>query len=248
MSTVREKKKSNHLRPPRIIFEDDTFIVLDKPSRWIVNEALTTKGQKVLQEWLKKRDYPLAKSREFRSGIVHRLDKETSGLLIVAKTVKAFENLQMQFKMRKVKKTYLALVHGKVSPEEGIIDAPVVRLPWRKDRFGVLPGGREARTEYKLVKQFGDKFSLLELHPHTGRTHQIRIHLKHIGHPVVGDSFYAGRKTARADRRWCNRLFLHASRISFLHPESGKNVDFVSQFPGELGAALESLETKTQSK
>jgi 23S rRNA pseudouridine1911/1915/1917 synthase len=168
------------------------------------------------------------------------LDKETSGLLIVAKTISAFENLQSQFKERKVTKTYIALVHGVVEPKEGEIIASVGRLPWRRERFGVLPGGREAITKYKvisyhsLITDHGSQFTLVELYPKTGRTHQIRIHLKFIGHPIVGDYFYAGRKTARDDREWCPRLFLHASKITFFHPVTGKEVKFESELPKDL--------------
>lgn len=223
---------------PTIIFEDESILVLDKPSGWITNDASTTTTQPVIQTWLRENfKYPLIGDRERRDGIVHRLDKETSGLIIVAKTVNAFENLQSQFKERKVKKTYIALAHGEVEPKEGEISASVGRLPWRRERFGVLPGGREATTDYKVVKTLetkDEKFSLVELYPKTGRTHQIRIHLKFIGHPIVGDYFYAGRKTAREDRLWCPRLFLHATKISFFHPETGKEVKFESELPKDL--------------
>lgn len=203
---------------PQVIFEDKNIIAINKPAGWIVNEAQTTVGQKVLQNWLADKDYPLAKSKEFRSGIVHRLDKETSGILLVAKNKETFENLQKQFKERKIKKTYLALVHGKVVLDSGEINAPVGRLPWRRDRFGVLPGGREAITKYKALVFYmlhSTYYTLLELYPQTGRTHQIRIHLKYIGHPIVADEFYAGRKTARNDRLWCPRLFLQAKSIEY---------------------------------
>ncbi len=234
---------------PKIIFEDESVLVIDKPSGWIVNDAATTTSQPVVQTWLRKNfKYPIAETSVLRSGVVHRLDKETSGLLLVAKTKEAFENLQKQFKNREVNKTYIAMVHGKVEPKEGEIKAPVGRLPWRRDRFGVLPGGREAVTRYKVLEYFSNiqhqnlasslqhpaSFSLLELYPQTGRTHQIRVHLKHIGHPIVSDEFYAGRKTARNDRKWCPRLFLHASKISFIHPQSGKKIEFESPLPADL--------------
>lgn len=227
---------------PTIIFEDESILVLDKPSGWITNDASTTTTQPVIQTWLRENfKYPLIGDRERRDGIVHRLDKETSGLLIIAKTISAFENLQSQFKERKVKKTYIALAHGEIEPKEGEISASVGRLPWRRERFGVLPGGREATTDYKVVKTLetkDEKFSLVELYPKTGRTHQIRIHLKFIGHPIVGDYFYAGRKTARDDREWCPRLFLHASCISFFHPETGKEVKFEASLPQDLDKVL----------
>lgn len=230
---------------PKIIFQDDYILVLDKPSGWITNDASTTTTQPVVQTWLRENlKYPLIGDRERRDGIVHRLDKETSGLLIIAKTINAFENLQREFKERKVEKTYIALAHGEIEPKEGEIVASVGRLPWRRERFGVLPGGREAATEYKVIKILeskDEKFSLVELYPKTGRTHQIRIHLKFIGHPIVGDFFYAGRKTAREDRTWCPRLFLHAKSISFFHPETGKEVKFESNLPQDLYISQSSL-------
>ncbi len=228
---------------PEIIFEDDSILVLNKPGGWIVNEAGTTKDQPVLQTWLKENfKYPLIGNWEARDGVVHRLDKETSGVLIVAKTLEAFTELQRQFKERIVEKTYIALAHGKITPEEGEIAVPVGRLPWRRDRFGILPGGRDSQTFYKVEKYYGD-YTLVEMFPKTGRTHQIRIHLKYIGHPIVADNFYAGRKTSKKDRQWCSRLFLHAHKIKFLHPTTKKEVDFEAPLAGDLKDVLAKLDS-----
>src|SRR5512146_2324882 len=144
---------------PKIIFEDSTFFVVDKPAGWITNEADTTTTQPVLQAYMREHfDYPLKGDKEYRDGIVHRLDKETSGIVIVAKTKEAFEKLQAEFKDREVQKTYTALLHGKVEPEEGEIRAEVGRLPWRRDRFGVIAGGRESASKYKVIKFYpGDR-------------------------------------------------------------------------------------------
>lgn len=230
---------------PKIIYEDESIFVVDKPAGWITNEADTTTTQPVIQKWVRENfDYPLKGEGEYRDGIVHRLDKETSGILLVAKTKEVFEKLQAEFKNREVQKTYTALLHGKVEPEEGKIEATVGRLPWRRDRFGVLPGGRESVSEYKVVKFFPEErggYSLVEFNPRTGRTHQIRIHAKHIGHAIVADEFYAGRKTARNDRKFCPRLFLHASAISFIHPGTGKRVEYESELPDDLKKVLETL-------
>lgn len=226
---------------PKIIFEDDSFFVIDKPVGWIVNEASTTKNQPVLQTWLRKFNYPLVDDANSRHGIVHRLDKETSGVMIVAKNKKAFDKLQAEFKNREVQKTYVALVHGKLVPEEGEISVPVGRLPWRRDRFGVVAGGRSSQTFYKVLEFFPGNnagHTLVEFHPKTGRTHQIRIHCKYVGHAIVADEFYAGRKTARNDRKWCPRLFLHAKNIKFIHPLSGQPVEFSSDLPEELQNVL----------
>jgi len=187
------------MEEPKIIFQDDSLFVVEKPSGWITNDATTTKDQLTLQSWLRRNFQFSINNLQFRNGIVHRLDKETSGLLIVAKTKDVFEKLQAEFKSREVQKTYTALLHGPVD-KKGRIEATVGRLPWRRDRFGVMPGGRESVSEYKLIKFYpGDRggYSLVEFHPKTGRTHQIRIHAKHIGHAIVADEFYAGRKTAR---------------------------------------------------
>ena len=244
---------------PKIIFEDEWILVLDKPAGWVVNDAETVKDTPTVQAWIAKNfDFETTKERRHRAGIVHRLDKETSGILLIAKTTSVFEKLQAQFKNREVKKMYMALVHGKVDPREGEIKATVGRLPWRRDRFGVLPGGREAETVYKVdsyytapatlnslptthYSQLTTHHTLLTLYPKTGRTHQIRIHLKYIGHPIVSDEFYAGRKTARKDRKWCPRLFLHASEISFNHPKTGEELSFRSEIPKDLKEALNNL-------
>lgn len=229
---------------PRIIFEDESFFVVDKPAGWIVNEAGTTKNQPVLQTWLRKFNYQLVDDADCRYGIVHRLDKETSGVILVAKTKEAFDNLQAEFKNRVVQKTYIALLHGPVKPKEGVIEAEVGRLPWRRDRFGILPGGRQSLTEYKVLEFYPAErggYSLVEFHPKTGRTHQIRVHAKLIGHAIVSDKFYAGRKTARNDRKFCPRLFLHAASIKFIHPENGHEIEFKSELPQDLLDVLKLL-------
>jgi len=230
---------------PKIIYQDESIFVLCKPSGWIVNESKTTTTQPVIQTWIKKYDYPLATDVELRNGIVHRLDKETSGVLLVAKNSEAFYSLIGQFKKREVQKEYMCLVHGKVEPDQGEVDVTVGRLPWRRDRFGILPSGREARTFYKATAYYingTDTFSFVEVQPKTGRTHQIRVHLKYLGYPVVGDTFYAGRKTSRADRLWCPRLFLHAKKISFNHPGNHKRVEYNCDLPEELHQVLLKLD------
>jgi len=230
---------------PKIIFEDDCLFVVDKPTGWITNDADTTTNQPVLQTWIRENfEYPLKGNREMRDGIVHRLDKETSGIVIIAKTEEAFTKLQSEFKNRKVSKTYIALLHGRMTNKEGKIEATVGRLPWHRSRFGVLPGGRESTTEYKVLEFYPGNnagHSLVEFHPKTGRTHQIRIHTRHIGHAIVADEFYAGRKTARNDRKWCPRLFLHACSIKFIHPTTNKKIEFKSAMPEDLVVVLQKL-------
>lgn len=250
---------------PTVLLEDPYLLIIDKPSGLVVNRAESVAGETV-QDWVESylRTGPVASSSrpmssgepagtrrdslqsrhpsDFieRSGTVHRLDKETSGVLLIAKTPEVFEELQRQFKERLVEKTYVALVHGRVTPEEGIITAPVGRLPWNRERFGVFPGGRPAETKYKAIKHYGE-YSLVEFYPKTGRTHQIRVHAKSIGHPVVSDTFYAGRKTSRQDRKWCPRLFLHAAKVSFAHPVGGKRITVEAPLPEDLQISLRNL-------
>ncbi len=236
-----------------IIYEDDFFLVIDKPAGLVVNRAESVKGE-TLQDWVEEKfkvqssKFKVEEDKNFfdRAGIVHRLDKETSGLLLIAKTPQAFYDLQLQFKERKISKKYKTLVHGQVIPKTGEIRASVGRLPWNRERFGVLAGGREAVTSYSVIDNYQrneNVFSLLEVIPLTGRTHQIRIHVKYLGHSVVSDSFYAGRKTYRQDLKFCPRLFLHASNIKFLHPQSLKTVEVESKLAADLQKVLDQLKT-----
>ncbi|HKC14941.1 MAG TPA: RluA family pseudouridine synthase [Patescibacteria group bacterium] len=222
----------------KAIFEDDDLIVVDKPAGVTVNRSETTKSD-TLQDWLDNRFVNPNDKSEFsqRSGIVHRLDKETSGIMVVAKNASSFEKLKNQFKERQTKKTYIALAHGKLKTTEGEINAPVGRLPWNRMRFGVLAGGREAVTKYRVIKNLeinGELMTLLEVEPKTGRTHQIRVHLKHIGHPIFADPLYSGRKVSIADRVKLPRVFLHAKKLEFLHPTTGERMSFESELPKEL--------------
>ncbi len=250
-----------------IIYEDNDFLAIDKPAGITVNNSETTVNQDTIQDWSEKklglvRKIPsIAKKPEKdtesflsasdayfqRGGIVHRLDKETSGILLIAKTIPAFENLQKQFKDRVVEKTYIALAHGKIIPASGEINVPVGRLPWNRKQFGILPGGRESKTLYKVVKSYlnqktKEALSLVELYPHSGRTHQIRVHLKYINHPVFSDFLYAGRKTSRNDRKVLPRVFLHAMKISIFHPKTGESISFDSPLPQELTICLNSFQ------
>jgi 23S rRNA pseudouridine1911/1915/1917 synthase len=233
----------------KILYEDNSLIIVDKPAGITVNRSDTTKDEETVQDWLENRlglqnDLDDSASDFLkRGGIVHRLDKETSGILITAKDEITFTELQRQFKERTVEKTYVALVHGKVAGESGEISVPVGRLPWNRKRFGVLAGGREATTFYKVLERFNKEggLTLLELKPKTGRTHQIRVHLKYFNHPVYSDFLYAGRKTARGDRKKLERVFLHAAKITFRHPKTGEKVYFESDLPEELYSFLETI-------
>lgn len=231
----------------QIIYEDGSILVVLKPSGQVVNRAETTRGVQTLQDELEER-FEIKKSEEGiggRAGIVHRLDKGTSGVLVVAKTEKAFADLQAQFKQRKVKKEYLALAHGEIKQRRGIIRAPLGRNPKNRMRFAVVEGGRHATTEYHLIhtilyeyKEEKREFSYLRVKLLTGRTHQIRVHMKYIGHPIVSDPLYLSRKRLKEDQKWCPRLFLHAESLAFKHPESGAWVRFEADLPEDLQGAL----------
>jgi 23S rRNA pseudouridine1911/1915/1917 synthase len=230
-----------------IIYEDEDLLVVDKPAFITVNKSETTANQETVQEWAEvKLDFKNIENisdeeSEFynRGGIVHRLDKETSGILLIAKNPGAFKNLQMQFKERSVEKSYLSLAHGKIVPPEGEINVPVGRLPWNRKQFGIIPGGRESKTLYKVVQIYQDVksrelLSYIELYPQSGRTHQIRVHLKYIGHPVFSDFLYGGRKISKKDRLVLPRVFLHAAKITITHPNTNNVVTFQSTLPKEL--------------
>lgn len=220
---------------PKIIFEDENLLVIDKPAGLVVNRSQSQKEETV-EDWAAKKI-----SGVERSGIVHRLDKDTSGLLLLAKTPEALAKLQAQFKDRGVVKKYLALVHGKVEPEEGSINAPIDRSPFNRKHFGVFPGGKAAETDYRTLSRHGD-LTFLELTPHTGRTHQLRVHLKYINHSIVGDSIYGGRKNYQADSKFCPRLFLHATHLVIRHPVSGEKMEFNCPLPLDLQAVLDTLQ------
>lgn len=247
-----------------VLFEDAYLLIVNKPAGVIVNRAETTKNVETVQDWAENRiGIPYLDSAyrfgekewkpedEFyrRGGIVHRLDKETSGILVIAKTPEAFIQMQKQFHDRSVKKTYIALAHGSIKPSVGEIHVPVGRLPWNRNRFGVLPGGRESTTQYRVqasyqMPQTKEIMSLVELYPQSGRTHQIRVHLQYIKHPIFADFLYAGRKIARKDRMLLERFFLHAKAIRFIHPVSGENVSFEASLPLDLEELLQTLTKK----
>lgn len=223
------------MNEPKVIFENSALVVLDKPYGLTVNRSDTTKGQYTLQDWIEKKIKIVNDDTDFskRSGVVHRLDKDTSGLIIIAKTPQVFEHLQKQFKDRVVKKTYLALVWGRLI-ESGEINAPVTRNPYNRMRFGVFIGGKEAYTSYTVIKNGeveGEAVSLLEVKPATGRTHQIRVHLSYIGHPIVGDPLYSGRKLGKKGLKFFGRLMLHAYKISFINPEDNQRLEVKSDVP-----------------
>lgn len=237
---------------PKIIFEDEQILVMNKPPGLVVNRADSVK-QPTLQEWVEQyfaqdtlyqQDLQHDSVFAERSGMVHRLDKDTSGVIVFAKRAAAMQRLLQQFKSREVEKTYWALVHGQFAEKRGIISAPIERHPQRREIFAVTETGRPSVTEFAVQKEFSPLreeklreliqeqgregeyknlrksmqlyeggFSLLELKPKTGRTHQLRVHLKFVHHPIVGDERYVGDKHWKLDQLWIKRQWLHARKL-----------------------------------
>ncbi len=217
----------------KIVYEDKDILVVDKEAGLVTHPTMDhLSGTLVNALLFHFKNWPDAGS--LRPGIVHRLDRGTSGLLVVAKNEQALDSLKTQFKEREVTKKYICLVQGKIEKSSGRIDGSIARHQVNRKKFTVSKEGREALTNYKLIKFIGEKFSLLEVQPKTGRTHQIRVHLNHISHPVVGDKLYGGRMIGK-------RQFLHASFLEFTHPKTGKKIAFESKLPVDLQAVLGKL-------
>jgi 23S rRNA pseudouridine1911/1915/1917 synthase len=220
--------------PLTIVYEDEDILVIDKPAGLTVHPAPGHPSHTLVNAVLA--HCPgLAMSNELiRPGIVHRLDKDTSGLIVIAKNEFAREYLAAQFKSRTVTKGYLVLVKGRLSPEQGIIEAPIGRDPHSRRRMAVVEAGKEASTQYK-VRKYLNNYTLVEVTPLTGRTHQIRVHLSAIGCPVVGDPIY-GIKSAHL-----NRQFIHARHLGFCLPSTKQYREFNSPLPVDLERALQYL-------
>jgi 23S rRNA pseudouridine1911/1915/1917 synthase len=233
--------------PLDIVYEDETLVVVNKPAGLVVHPAAGTPSGTLANALA----YHFQKlpGTTVRPGIVHRLDRDTSGLLVVAKTEAALENLSDQFRDRSVYKSYVALVHGRVLSSSGKIDQPLARDRSNRTRMAVVRGGRNALTLYHVRRAF-DRFTLLDVELKTGRTHQIRVHLAWLKHPVVGDETYGGGRDntirdprLRARIRALHRHFLHAEKLGFKHPQTGEFVKFESSLPDELLELLKGLET-----
>lgn len=224
--------------PLDIIFENDDLIVVNKPAGMVVHPAAGHYSGTLVNAVLGYDPDLEGIGGEERPGLVHRLDKETSGLIILAKNERAHNWLQDQFRLRKVEKTYLALVDGKPPTPAGRVEAPIGRDPSHRKKMAIVsPGkGREAVSEYKTLESFRHH-TLLEFHPHTGRTHQIRLHCQFLGCPIVGDSVYGKRSvTATIDRH-----FLHAFKLKIILPGEKQPNTFEAELPEELKAVLEEV-------
>jgi 23S rRNA pseudouridine1911/1915/1917 synthase len=226
--------------PIDIVYEDETLVVVNKPAGLVVHPAAGLHSG-TLANALAYHFQQLPNSGAgVRPGIVHRLDRDTSGLLVVAKTEAALESLSDQFRDRTVFKSYKALVHGRLPADSGKIDQPLARDRSNRTRMAVVRGGRNALTLYRVRRAF-DRFTLLDVELKTGRTHQIRVHLAWLKHPVVSDDVYGGGRDntikdprLRARLRALNRHFLHAEKLGFKHPQTGEFVKFEAPLPPEL--------------
>ena len=228
--------------PIEIVYEDETLVVVNKPAGMVVHPAAGTPSGTLVNALAY--HFQQLPGANVRPGIVHRLDRDTSGLLVVAKTEAALENLSDQFRDRTVFKSYVALVHGRVAASSGKIDQPLARDPSNRTRMAVVRGGRNALTLYRVKRSF-DRFTLLDIELKTGRTHQIRVHLAWLKHPVVGDETYGGGRDntiqdpqLRARIRNLKRHFLHAEKLAFTHPRTRELVKFESPLPSELSELL----------
>ena len=235
--------------PLDVIYEDADLLVINKPAGMVVHPAAGNWHSTLVHAILYHCPDLEGVGGVHRPGIVHRLDKDTSGIILVAKNDLAHRALQAQFKDRTVQKTYRALVHGWLHPEQGQINAPIGRDPRHRSRMAVTPlaQGRTAATEYTTLQYYRGRghpdalYTLVACHPLTGRTHQIRVHLAYIHHPIVGDAIYGGsRKTALN----CPRQFLHAERIRFRLPTTGIVMEFSAELPPDLLAVLSQLQVE----
>lgn len=214
--------------PINIIYEDEDILVINKPKNMVVHPAVGNKTGTLVNAILGKTklsDY----NGEFRPGIVHRLDKDTTGILVVAKNNIAHQNIANQIQNRETKKIYIALVKGLIKEDNGVIELPIGRHPTDRKKMAVVKDGKYALTHFKVIKRL-DGYTLVEIELKTGRTHQIRVHMAHIGHPVVGDQVYSSGKNPFG----ATSQMLHAYKLGFKHPRTGEWMEFTAPLPKEL--------------
>ena len=220
--------------PLEVVYQDVDLVVINKPAGLSVHPGPGHPDRTLVNGLLALCPDIQGIGDGLRPGIVHRLDKDTSGLMVVAKNHQAHQSLSAQLKDRLVVKGYLALATGKPTRQNGEIDVPIARDPRHRKRMAVVLGGRESRTSYRVIENIAG-FSLLELYLKTGRTHQVRVHLAHLGHPLLGDGLY-GRSSPLLPRH-----FLHAHHLGFKHPATSKDMEFHSSLPKDLAAVVDLL-------
>jgi 23S rRNA pseudouridine1911/1915/1917 synthase len=233
-----------------IVYEDDAVLVVDKPAGWVVHPGAGQATGTLAAAVLAHAPQTAGVGGPRRPGIVHRLDKATSGLLVIAKTAQAYESLTAQLAARTVSRRYLAVVHGRLRREQGVIDAPIGRHPHDRIRMAVRPAGQGKRavTRYRVIERFPvTGFTYLEATLETGRTHQIRVHLAHEGHPVVGDVTYRPR-SAKDPGVPFDGVALHAAVLAFVHPMTQKRMEFSVSLPQRIERLLSHLRIRERSK
>jgi 23S rRNA pseudouridine1911/1915/1917 synthase len=235
--------------PLDVLYEDEEVVVVNKPAGLVVHPAAGVHTGTLANALAFHFKQLSERAGSLRPGIVHRLDRDTSGVIVVAKTGRAHENLSDQFRARTVFKSYVALVHGVTREEKGKVEEPLARDPRNRTRMAVVRGGRAALSLWRVRRHY-ERFTLLDVQIKTGRTHQIRVHLAWIKHPVVGDDTYGGgRDKTIADPRLrarvaaLGRQFLHAERLGFHHPATGEWLSFTAPLPSELSDFLGALES-----
>ena len=234
--------------PLDIVHEDEEIVVVNKTAGMVVHPAAGVRGGTLANALAFHFQRLSRHAGALRPGIVHRLDRDTSGLIVVAKSAFAHEHLAEQFRARTVFKSYVALVHGRLKEDAGRVEQPLARDPRHRTRMAVVRGGREAVTAWRVRRTY-ERFTLLDVKIKTGRTHQIRVHLAWLKHPVVGDETYGmGRDRNLADARLraaldaLGRQFLHAEQLAFTHPRTGERLRFAAPLPAELQTFLDALE------
>jgi len=234
---IKEKVSKNSCNNLSIIYKDEHILVIEKPSGLTVHHGIkhssNTLADKLLVAFPKIHEI----GERGRNGIVHRLDKDTSGLMIIALETTAYNELQKMFKLREIQKYYLALVFGKLLKKKGIIDAPIGRSLKNPVKQALINTGKESITNYIVIQEFDD-LSLVEIHPESGRMHQIRVHFSGIGHPIIGDRKYGNGYMDDV----ISRQFLHAHKINFHHPVTGKTMVLKSPLTSELTKVIDCLQ------
>ena len=233
--------------PLQILFEDKTILVINKQAGLVVHAGGGTQNNTLvngLLYHLKKEDSLTEFGDSLRPGIVHRLDKDTSGVMVIAKNLKAMENLQKQFASRCIEKEYRAIVAGNIREEDLIVDEPIGRHPVDRKKMAVnsTTPSRNAFTSLHVIEHFQDT-AYVAAFPKTGRTHQIRVHLAYIKHPIIGDEVYGSNSLNQKFISYIRRQALHARRLKFQHPENGKELEFTAPLPKDMQKLLDHLKT-----
>lgn len=236
---VQEVNLEAEAIPVPIVYQDSDLAVVNKPQGMVVHPSLGHPDHTLVNALLYQLDNLSGINGELRPGIVHRIDKDTSGLLVIAKNDLAHQSLSKQLKDKTVDRHYLALVHGHVPHPKGTIDAPIGRDSKDRKKYAVTENGKEAITHFDLIRYFGQDYSLIQCQLETGRTHQIRVHLAYIGFPLAGDPLYGPKKTLEGPGQ-----YLHAKTLGFDHPRTGQRLSFTSDLPQVFQQTLKELDLK----